>query len=70
MPVDTRNLMGFYVSLRRLLLECQITDFNFMDLYKPTHERLVKIFSYLINFVRFRESQYRRRSSSSIHCEF
>lgn len=57
MPSDTRNLMGFYVSLRRLLLECGITDFSFMDLYKPTYERLAKIFSYLINFVRFRESQ-------------
>jgi kinetochore protein Nuf2 len=54
---DTRNLMGFFVSLRRLLLECGITDFSFGDLYKPTHDRLVKIFSYLINFVRFRESQ-------------
>ncbi|KAH8681082.1 Nuf2 family-domain-containing protein [Xylariales sp. PMI_506] len=54
---DTRNLMGFYVSLRRLLLECGINDFSFTDLYKPTHDRLVKIFSYLINFVRFRESQ-------------
>ncbi|GAP92293.1 putative Nuf2 family protein [Rosellinia necatrix] len=57
MPPDTRNLMGFYVSLRGLLLECGISDFNFSDLYKPTHPRLVKIFSYLINFVRFRESQ-------------
>lgn len=57
MPPDTRNLMGFYVSLRRLLLECGISDFSFQDLYKPTHVRLVKIFSYLINFVRFRESQ-------------
>ncbi|KAK9435655.1 kinetochore protein nuf2 [Metarhizium brunneum] len=56
-PTDTRNLMGFYVSLRRLLYECGITDFTFNDLYKPTYERLVKIFSYLINFVRFRESQ-------------
>ncbi|KAH6895687.1 putative kinetochore protein nuf2 [Thelonectria olida] len=56
-PSDTRNLMGFYVSLRRLLFECGITDFGFNDLYKPTYERLVKIFSYLINFVRFRESQ-------------
>ncbi|KAJ6781984.1 hypothetical protein PWT90_01270 [Aphanocladium album] len=56
-PADTRNLMGFYVSLRQLLLECGITDFSFNDLYKPTYERLVKIFSYLINFVRFRESQ-------------
>ncbi|KAI1648690.1 Nuf2 family protein [Daldinia loculata] len=56
-PPDTRNLLGFYVSLRKLLLECGITDFSFSDLYKPTHPRLVKIFSYLINFVRFRESQ-------------
>ncbi|EGX95374.1 kinetochore protein nuf2 [Cordyceps militaris CM01] len=56
-PPDTRNLMGFYVSLRRLLLECGVTDLSFNDLYKPTYERLVKIFSYLINFVRFRESQ-------------
>jgi kinetochore protein Nuf2 len=57
MPPDTRNLMGFFVSLRRLMLDCGVTDFNFMDLYKPTHDRLVKIFSYVINFVRFRESQ-------------
>ncbi|KAI1462155.1 Nuf2 family protein [Annulohypoxylon moriforme] len=56
-PPDTRNLLGFYVSLRRLLLECGIADFSFTDLYKPTHPRLVKIFSNLINFVRFRESQ-------------
>lgn len=56
-PPDTRNLMGFYVSLQRLLHECGITDFSFNDLYKPTYDRLVKIFSYLINFVRFRESQ-------------
>ncbi|KAG5999594.1 kinetochore-associated Ndc80 complex subunit nuf2, partial [Claviceps pusilla] len=56
-PVDTRNLMGFYVSLRRLLYGCGITDFTFNDLYRPTHERLARVFSYLINFVRFRGSQ-------------
>ncbi|KAL8718426.1 MAG: hypothetical protein Q9225_004439 [Loekoesia sp. 1 TL-2023] len=56
-PADTRNLMGFYVALRRLLVECGITDFAFSDLLKPTHDRLVKIFSYVINFIRFRESQ-------------
>lgn len=56
-PAETRNLMGFYVSLRKLLLECGITDFNFQDLQKPTYERLSRIFSYIINFVRFRESQ-------------
>lgn len=56
-PSEARNLMGFYMSLRKLLNECGITDFSFQDLYKPTHDRLVKIFSYIINFVRFRESQ-------------
>lgn len=57
MPVDALNMMGFYVSLRRLLVECGIHDFSFQDLHKPTHARLAKIFSYIINFVRFRESQ-------------
>ncbi|KAF2473997.1 kinetochore protein nuf2 [Lindgomyces ingoldianus] len=54
---DTRDLMGFFVVMRRLLRECGIHDFTFQDLYKPTHQRLVKIFSYMINFIRFRESQ-------------
>ncbi|GAB7350654.1 hypothetical protein MBLNU459_g1221t1 [Dothideomycetes sp. NU459] len=54
---DTRELMGFFVMLRRLLLECGVKDFTFSDLYKPTHPRLVRIFSYIINFIRFRESQ-------------
>ncbi|MCJ1250324.1 kinetochore-associated Ndc80 complex subunit nuf2 [Trapelia coarctata] len=56
-PSDTRNLMGFYASLRKLLVECGITDFSFSDLLRPTHDRLVRIFSYIINFVRFRETQ-------------
>ena len=54
---DTRELMGFFITMRKLLLECGIRDFTFSDLYKPTHPRLVKIFSYIINFIRFRESQ-------------
>ncbi|KAF2196402.1 Nuf2 like protein [Delitschia confertaspora ATCC 74209] len=54
---DTRDLMGFFVILKKLLRECGIHDFTFNDLYKPTRERLVKIFSYMINFIRFRESQ-------------
>lgn len=57
MPADARNLMGFFATLRQLLLVCKINDFSFADLYRPTHDRLVKIFSNLINFVRFRESQ-------------
>lgn len=58
-PPDTTDLMGFYVSLRRLLIKCGLEDedFSFADLYRPTHARLVDIFSHLINFVRFRESQ-------------
>ncbi|KAJ8106113.1 hypothetical protein OPT61_g9756 [Boeremia exigua] len=54
---DTRDLMAFFVVLKKLLRECGIHDFTFADLYKPTHARLVKIFSYMINFIRFRESQ-------------
>ncbi|OJD40538.1 kinetochore protein nuf2 [Diplodia corticola] len=54
---DTRDLMGFFVIMRKLLMECGIDDFTFQDLYKPTRERLVKILSYTINFIRFRESQ-------------
>ena len=56
-PFETRMLMGFFVSLRNMLVECGVHDFSFNDLLRPTHERLVKIFSYVINFVRFRESQ-------------
>ncbi|KAJ9300637.1 hypothetical protein DTO271G3_1801 [Paecilomyces variotii] len=56
-PNDTRNLMGFFMNLRKLMIECGVNDFTFTDLTRPTHDRLVKIFSYLINFVRFRESQ-------------
>lgn len=54
---DTRELMGFFITMRKLLLECGIKDFTFSDLYRPTHPRLVKTFSYIINFIRFRESQ-------------
>ncbi|KAJ5778344.1 Kinetochore protein Nuf2 [Penicillium odoratum] len=56
-PKETRNLMGLLIRIQKLLSECGINDFTFTDLNKPTHDRLVKVFSYLINFVRFRESQ-------------
>ena len=69
MPPDTRNLMGFFISLRRLMQDCGVNDFNFMDLYKPTHDRLVKIFSYIINFVRFRESQTKVIDEHCNHAE-
>lgn len=56
-PVDTRNLMGFFLSLRGMMVQCGVHDFSFSDLLRPTHDRLVKIFSYTINFIRFKESQ-------------
>jgi len=49
-PVTLRSVANSYT-------QCGIHDFTFQDLYKPTHPRLVKIFSYMINFIRFRESQ-------------
>ncbi|EHY52689.1 putative kinetochore protein nuf2 [Exophiala dermatitidis] len=55
-PVETRLLMGFFIQLRTMLEQCGINDFSFNDLVRPTHDRLVKIFSYTINFVRFRET--------------
>lgn len=53
-PPETRNLMGFYASLRRMMQVCAIHDFSLQDLFRPEHGRLVKHFSYLINFWRFR----------------
>jgi len=38
-------------------LQCGVNDFTLNDLYRPTRERLVKIFSSVINYLRFRESQ-------------
>ncbi|KIY03798.1 uncharacterized protein Z520_00489 [Fonsecaea multimorphosa CBS 102226] len=55
-PVETRLLMGFFVQLRTMLEQCGIQDFSFNDLVRPTHDRLVKILSYTINFIRFRET--------------
>lgn len=56
-PVDTRLMLGFFISLRNMLAECGVHDFSMNDLVKPTYERLGKIFSYVINFIRFREGQ-------------
>lgn len=54
---DTRDLVGFFVTCRRLLANCGVADFALQDLFKPTHPRLVKQLSHVINFIRFRESQ-------------
>ncbi|OAP63041.1 hypothetical protein AYL99_02268 [Fonsecaea erecta] len=55
-PAETRLLMGFFVQLRNMLEQCGVHDFSFNDLVRPTHDRLVKILSYTINFIRFRET--------------
>ncbi|KAF2857731.1 Nuf2 like protein [Piedraia hortae CBS 480.64] len=54
-PPEARELAGFFVTLRTVLSECGVKDFSTSDVYRPTHGRLVKTFSYLINFIRFRE---------------
>ncbi|KAF2671663.1 hypothetical protein BT63DRAFT_422206 [Microthyrium microscopicum] len=54
---DVRDLMGLFVRLRAFMVVCQVNDFGFADLFKPTYPRLQKILSYVINFVRFREGQ-------------
>ncbi|WEW60902.1 kinetochore-associated Ndc80 complex subunit nuf2 [Emydomyces testavorans] len=55
-PPDSRNLMGFFVSLRKLMIQVwERTEHDYLT--RPTYNRMAKVFSYLINFVRFRESQ-------------
>jgi kinetochore protein Nuf2 len=39
------------------MLELGFADFNFRDITKPTHERIVKILSALVNYARFREER-------------
>ena len=45
------------MTLRKFLVEYGLHDFSCLDLQKPTHVRLSKSLSYIINLVRFRESQ-------------
>ncbi|KAK4065015.1 hypothetical protein Purlil1_14075 [Purpureocillium lilacinum] len=54
---NTSSLIALWGSLRRVLHACGVNDFTLNDLSQPTYERVAKVFSYLINFVRFRESQ-------------
>lgn len=54
-PIDVRLMLGFFVSLKRVLAECGVHDFSMGDLVRPTYDRLGRIFSYVINFIRFRE---------------
>lgn len=56
-PADTRLMMGLFIRLRWLMEECGVRDFSMNDLVRPTYERLGKILSYVINFIRFREGQ-------------
>lgn len=56
---NTSSLLGFWKSLRMVLDACGVNDFTLNDLYQPTYERVAKVFSYLINFVRFRQSHIR-----------
>ncbi|EWC45397.1 hypothetical protein DRE_00796 [Drechslerella stenobrocha 248] len=52
--VDTMRMMACFRSLRSLLAVCGLKDLQLSDLLAPTRPRVIKIFSYLINFVRFK----------------
>ncbi|KAF3935634.1 hypothetical protein ABW19_dt0205424 [Dactylella cylindrospora] len=52
--IDTMRMMTCFRSLRSLLNVCGMKDLQLNDLFSPTKPRVVKIFSYLINFVRFK----------------
>ncbi|KAK6332360.1 kinetochore-associated Ndc80 complex subunit nuf2 [Orbilia brochopaga] len=52
--IDTMRMMACFRSLRTLLGVCGMKDLQLSDLLAPTRPRVIKIFSYLINFVRFK----------------
>ncbi|KAF3936101.1 hypothetical protein ABW20_dc0108805 [Dactylellina cionopaga] len=52
--IDTMRMMACFRSLRSLLSVCGMKDLQLSDLLAPTKPRILKIFSYLINFVRFK----------------
>ncbi|RVD84112.1 uncharacterized protein DFL_005880 [Arthrobotrys flagrans] len=52
--VDTVRMMACFRSLRSLLSVCGMKDLQLSDLLAPTRPRVIKMFSYLINFVRFK----------------
>ncbi|KAJ3306519.1 kinetochore-associated Ndc80 complex subunit nuf2, partial [Blyttiomyces sp. JEL0837] len=54
---DSICLMAFYRQLYKLVSELGITDFCIRDLIKPEPGRIRRIFSAIINFVKFREDK-------------
>ncbi|EPS36109.1 hypothetical protein H072_10531 [Dactylellina haptotyla CBS 200.50] len=52
--IDTMRMMACFHSLRRLLNVCGMKDLRLDDIIAPTRPRVIKIFSLLINFVRFK----------------
>lgn len=53
---DARLLMAHQRKISHLMFEIGIRDFSIMDIIKPEPERTRRIFSALINFIRFRAS--------------
>ena len=41
----------------KLMLACGIPDFSLKDIFTPTRERLLKMFSGIINFAKYREEK-------------
>ncbi|KAI8581191.1 hypothetical protein K450DRAFT_233545 [Umbelopsis ramanniana AG] len=54
---DMLGMLLLYDRMSKLMLELGFADFNFRDITKPTHDRIVKILSALVNYARFREER-------------
>jgi len=49
--------LAFNRSIMKLMLCSGVHDFSLKDIQKPEHKRLIKIFSAIINFAKFREEK-------------
>ncbi|KAK6544612.1 kinetochore-associated Ndc80 complex subunit nuf2 [Orbilia ellipsospora] len=57
--MDTMRMMACFRSLRQLLNTCGMRDLQLGDLLSPTRQRTIKMFSLLINFIRFKTEHQR-----------
>ncbi|KAJ2957268.1 hypothetical protein NQZ79_g6971 [Umbelopsis isabellina] len=54
---DLLGLMLLYDRMSKLMLEIGFADFSFKDMTRPTHHRIIKILSSLVNYAKFREQR-------------
>ncbi|KAJ3047943.1 kinetochore-associated Ndc80 complex subunit nuf2 [Rhizophlyctis rosea] len=57
MHAESIGLMSFYRQLKKLMNEVGVEDFSMIDILRPEGQRLRRILSAVINFVKFREER-------------